>query len=173
MRARRFPSLVNCVVIDWFQPWPEEALASVSKRFLDPIDLGTEEAKASVIGFMPYSFLAVEKESARYLAGEGRYNYTTPKSFLELIALYTSMLGKRREETNALITRYVNGVEKLKTTAESVGVLQKEVGEVGRGGGSAEKGEMCPTSRRRRPRRARRPRAPTRSHRPPPSRRRR
>ena len=22
VRARRFPSLVNCVVIDWFQPWP-------------------------------------------------------------------------------------------------------------------------------------------------------
>ena len=65
VRARRFPSLVNCVVIDWFQPWPEEALASVSKRFLDPIDLGTEEAKASVIGFMPYSFLAVEKESGK------------------------------------------------------------------------------------------------------------
>ena len=37
------------------------------------------------------------------------------------------MLNKRREETNGLITRYVNGVEKLKTTSESVGVLQEEV----------------------------------------------
>ena len=63
-RLCSFPALVNCVVIDWFQPWPEEALASVSKRFLDPIDLGSEEQKLSVIGFMPYSFLAVEKESA-------------------------------------------------------------------------------------------------------------
>merc|ERR1719453_1626840 len=56
VRARRFPSLVNCVVIDWFQPWPEEALASVSKRFLEPVDLGTDEVKQSVIAFMPYSF---------------------------------------------------------------------------------------------------------------------
>ena len=40
VRTRRFPALVNCVVIDWFQPWPEEALTSVSKRFLDDVDLG-------------------------------------------------------------------------------------------------------------------------------------
>ena len=26
VRCRRFPALVNCVVIDWFQPWPEDAL---------------------------------------------------------------------------------------------------------------------------------------------------
>ena len=60
-RCRMFPSLVNCVVIDWFQPWPEEALASVSKRFLEQIDLGSDEQKQAVIAFMPYSFLAVEK----------------------------------------------------------------------------------------------------------------
>ena len=65
IRTRRFPALVNCVVIDWFQPWPEDALYSVSKRFLDGDDLGTDETKLSVIGFMPYSFLAVEKVSAR------------------------------------------------------------------------------------------------------------
>ena len=37
VRTRRFPALVNCVVIDWFQPWPEEALTSVSKRFLEKV----------------------------------------------------------------------------------------------------------------------------------------
>ena len=53
VRCRRFPALVNCVVIDWFQPWPEEALHAVSLRFLKEEELGTAEAKASVIGFMP------------------------------------------------------------------------------------------------------------------------
>ena len=127
VRARRFPSLVNCVVIDWFQPWPEEALASVSKRFLEPMDLGSEEQKSSIIAFMPYSFLAVEKVSAQYLSAEGRFNYTTPKSFLELISLYQVMLSNRRDECNALITRYVTGVEKLKTTAEAVGGLEEDL----------------------------------------------
>merc|ERR1719424_1140426 len=39
VRTRRFPALVNCVVIDWFQPWPEEALTSVSKKFLGDVNL--------------------------------------------------------------------------------------------------------------------------------------
>ena len=109
VRARRFPSLVNCVVIDWFQPWPEDALMSVSKKFLAELDLGADDAKATVIGFMPYSFLQVGAASKRYLEAERRHNYTTPKSFLELIFLYKSMLAKRRGETNTLIERYLPG----------------------------------------------------------------
>ena len=127
VRTRRFPALVNCVVIDWFQPWPEEALQSVSKRFLGGEDLGSEEAKASVIGFMPYSFGSVNKASEEYRLAERRHNYTTPKTFLELIALYKAMLAARRDETTKAIDRYVSGVEKLKSTAEQVGGLEEDL----------------------------------------------
>lgn len=34
VRARKFPAEVNCTAIDWFHEWPEEALVSVSARFL-------------------------------------------------------------------------------------------------------------------------------------------
>jgi len=34
VRARKFPAIVNCTSIDWFHEWPEEALNSVSYRFL-------------------------------------------------------------------------------------------------------------------------------------------
>ena len=34
-RARQFPALVNCTSINWFQDWPEEALRSVSTKFLE------------------------------------------------------------------------------------------------------------------------------------------
>lgn len=34
VRSRRFPAIVSCVAIDWFQEWPQEALESVSLRFL-------------------------------------------------------------------------------------------------------------------------------------------
>ena len=30
-RMNRFPSFVNCSTIDWFAPWPEEALYGVGK----------------------------------------------------------------------------------------------------------------------------------------------
>jgi P-loop containing dynein motor region D4 len=36
-RLRMFPSLVNCCTIDWFAPWPQDALRSVARHFLDPV----------------------------------------------------------------------------------------------------------------------------------------
>lgn len=43
VRARKFPAVVNCTAIDWFHEWPEEALVSVSARFLQE----TEGVQAS------------------------------------------------------------------------------------------------------------------------------
>lgn len=39
VRARRFPALVNCTSIDWFHEWPEQALFSVSRNFLEDVTL--------------------------------------------------------------------------------------------------------------------------------------
>ena len=127
IRTRRFPALVNCVVIDWFQPWPEEALTSVSKRFLGDMELGDETSKENIMNFMPYSFLQVNKYSEQYEAQERRFNYTTPKSFLELIALYKGMLGKEREKVDKNIKKLSDGVIKLESTAESVAGLEEEI----------------------------------------------
>jgi dynein heavy chain len=44
IRMRQFPSLVSCTTIDWLNPWPDEALLSVAKIFLEDIDIeGTDE----------------------------------------------------------------------------------------------------------------------------------
>ena len=74
-RASRFPSLINSTVIDWFQPWPEQALYDVAKRFLSEIsDLGEPEAREGIIKFMPFSFGAVNNASTEYLRQERRYH---------------------------------------------------------------------------------------------------
>ena len=41
IRSRNFPALTNCTNIDWFHEWPEEALISVSQRFLSEVELLT------------------------------------------------------------------------------------------------------------------------------------
>lgn len=38
-RLRQFPALVNCCTIDWFSPWPDDALRSVAYRFLGDIEI--------------------------------------------------------------------------------------------------------------------------------------
>lgn len=56
----------------------------------------------------------------RYLETTGRYNYTTPKSYLELIALYKSLLARKREELRADKLRLENGVEKIAQASAQV-----------------------------------------------------
>jgi dynein heavy chain len=39
VRARKFPAIINCTAINWFHEWPQEALISVSKCFLEDLDV--------------------------------------------------------------------------------------------------------------------------------------
>lgn len=53
VRARRFPAVVNCTAIDWFHEWPEDALVSVSSRFLEEtpdIEVSWDPSTAAVLG---------------------------------------------------------------------------------------------------------------------------
>lgn len=59
-RARKFPALVSCTVIDWFQPWPKDALASVGTRFLTKSrHLDDPVVRVEVERFMVKSFEGV------------------------------------------------------------------------------------------------------------------
>ncbi|OBS72263.1 hypothetical protein A6R68_13157 [Neotoma lepida] len=62
--------------------------------------------------------------SAWYYQNERRYNYTTPKSFLEQISLFKSLLKKKREEVQQRKEHLGNGIQKLQTTASQVGNLK-------------------------------------------------
>jgi dynein heavy chain len=69
---------------------------------------------------MAYVHKSVNKMSNQYLTNERRYNYTTPKSFLEQITLYRNLLLKNNSELQAKIVRLENGLEKLRSTASQV-----------------------------------------------------
>ena len=126
-RARRFPALVNCTVIDWFHSWPVEALTSVAAKFLADTDLKDDECRSAVVNFMPFSFSDVNKASALILEAERRYVYTTPKSFLELIKLFKAMLSSKRDELESAKHKYELGVVKLQETGEVVSKLEEEL----------------------------------------------
>jgi dynein heavy chain len=42
-RLRMFPSLVNCCTIDWFSKWPQEALCSVARNYLNATGMLIDE----------------------------------------------------------------------------------------------------------------------------------
>nr|XP_006007896.1 PREDICTED: dynein heavy chain 11, axonemal [Latimeria chalumnae] len=127
VRARKFPAIVNCTAIDWFHEWPQEALESVSRRFIEEIEGIEASLQDSISLFMAYVHISVNEMSEKYRLNEKRYNYTTPKSFLEQITLYKNLLGKKNKELSQRMERLVNGIEKLKTTASQVEDLKAKL----------------------------------------------
>ena len=123
VRGRKFPGVVNCTSIDWFHEWPQEALVSVSRRFIQDSEYLPEELKDSVAEFMSYVHTSVNEASMQYLTNEKRYNYTTPKSFLEQIALYLNTLATKNVELQGKMQRLENGLEKLRSTGKIIHVL--------------------------------------------------
>eukprot|EP00752_Nemacystus_decipiens_P011484 g10196.t1 len=124
---RRFPGLINCTQIDLFRPWPRDALVKVSLWFLEDMALGDDEIKENIAHHMAEVHDSVREVSQRFLEDEGRYNYTTPKSFLELIDFYKELLRKKRGELDGNISRLANGLQTLRKTNNDVQTLRDDL----------------------------------------------
>eukprot|EP00064_Thunnus_orientalis_P009532 superscaffoldBa00001216_g9556 len=126
-RARKFPALVNCTAIDWFHPWPQLALQSVSSTFIEKIPGLEPNVRASIGEFISYAHTSVNEVSVKYQQNEKHFNYTTPKSFLEFMKLYGNLLGKKRTELTQKMERLESGLQKLQTTASQVEDLKAKL----------------------------------------------
>ncbi|XP_047526088.1 dynein beta chain, ciliary-like isoform X1 [Pieris napi] len=129
IRARKFPSIVNCTAINWFHEWPKEALRSVSTRFLNEVEALPRDLMEPVANFMSHVHQSVNQMSAVYFQNERRYNYTTPKTFLEQISLYSKLLTEKTTNLKMMIERLENGLEKLASCAADVAVLKVTLAE--------------------------------------------
>ncbi|XP_055848919.1 dynein beta chain, ciliary isoform X2 [Episyrphus balteatus] len=124
VRARKFPAIINSTFINWFHEWPQEALISVAMNFLQQTEVLPENHRDSVAKFMAYVHTSVNSMSKLYLQNERRFNYTTPKSYLEQISLYTKLLNNKHQDLRGKILRLENGLDKLRSTADQVADLK-------------------------------------------------
>ncbi|TMW50187.1 hypothetical protein DOY81_004746 [Sarcophaga bullata] len=124
VRSRKFPAIINATSINWFHEWPQEALISVAMNFLSQNDVLPANHQDSVAKFMAYVHTSVNSMSKVYLQNERRYNYTTPKSYLEQISLYLKLLNDKHRDLQSKIARLENGLEKLRSTAVQVADLK-------------------------------------------------
>lgn len=76
---------------------------------------------------MAHAHTSVNLASRLYLASDRRYNYTTPKSYLEQINLYIKLLKAKSNELQGRVVRLENGLAKLKTTSAQVDKLKEKL----------------------------------------------
>uniref|UniRef100_A0A1I8IF50 EF-hand domain-containing protein n=1 Tax=Macrostomum lignano TaxID=282301 RepID=A0A1I8IF50_9PLAT len=125
-RLRKFPSLVNCCTIDWFQAWPEDALTAVASRFLEDVEM-SDELRDGCIKYCKHFHQSAISLSKRFGSELGRHNYVTPTSYLELINTYKQLLDAKRTEIHRQKKRYEVGLEKLQQAAVEIGVMQENL----------------------------------------------
>ena len=127
-RCRNFPGMVNNAVIDWFQPWPAEALRSVADKFLAEVEL-PEDLRSSVTSHMMAVHQSVLDASIDFQVQLRRYNYVTPKNYLTFIATYKKELGSNRQRNTDLVERLDGGLKKLIQAGKDVAIMQIELAE--------------------------------------------
>ena len=114
-RLRMFPALVNCCTIDWFLPWPKDALQSVAQTFLERIDdLPQLDGIVQICVDMQER---VNKLSERYRQELRKYYYVTPTSYLILIKTFSTFIDEKRTKNNKDIYKFDRGLIQLAKAA--------------------------------------------------------
>jgi dynein heavy chain len=117
-RADRFPALFKCTILDFFHPWPKTALIQVARKYLAEINpeifSGKDELLEATVDFMPYCVQSFSDIAETCAKNDRRVCYATPKSFLELLKLFTHLLSTTTNAIRANENRLDVGVQKLR-----------------------------------------------------------
>jgi len=127
VRCRQFPSLINCTTIDWFMGWPKSALVQVADKFLATVPLPSEDVRTALVEMCGTVHTSITDAAGRFYQELRRMVYVTPKSYLDLINQYTSMLGVLQGEVDKKAERMTIGVKKLDDTNNMVQGLKEEL----------------------------------------------
>ncbi|GBG32973.1 Dynein heavy chain 2, axonemal [Hondaea fermentalgiana] len=129
-RCRMYPALVNCTTIDYFHPWPADALTEVAARFLADSKLGHGEKEEVVLKrrigrVFAFTHESVTKASEKMLLELKRHNYVTPTNYLELVKSYRELVEEKLREIGENRAKLSGGLTKLeegKTQVEEMSV---------------------------------------------------
>ena len=122
INCRNFPGLISNTTIDWFFPWPAEALQSVAKVYLKPLNF-EEELFNKVVGHFVTVHLSMPEYSRQYELSTKRSVFNTPKNYLDFLRCYITNLDVNREIYDSKIKEYEQGLLKLdETTIEIEGL---------------------------------------------------
>ncbi|CAG7835361.1 unnamed protein product [Allacma fusca] len=127
-RALKFPGLISGCTVNWFFPWPKDALISVAEHFLQDYPMEcADEAKKNVIFVLGSVQDSVASICVEYFQRLRRSAHVTPKSYLNFLASYKSIYGSKLNELKESAQRMDLGLLKLKEAAAAVANLRKEL----------------------------------------------
>lgn len=124
----KFPALISGCTIDWFHPWPRDALIMVAEHFLSDFEIEcTADVKTSLVRALGTIQDGVSATSIEYFQRFRRATHVTPKSYLNFISGYKNIYTMKYNELCEGAEKMDTGLEKLAEASESVEVLKKDL----------------------------------------------
>ncbi|KAG9288876.1 hypothetical protein G9A89_001252 [Geosiphon pyriformis] len=145
-RAATSPALFNRCVLDWFGDWSDQAFFQVGMEFTNNLDLDLQTYSApskfpisyrslplppthrfAIVNGFVYVHQSLYEINAKLSKRQGRYNYVTPRHYLDFINHYVRLFNEKREDLEEQ-QRHLNiGLEKLRDTVIKVEELRKSL----------------------------------------------
>ncbi|XP_062874230.1 dynein axonemal heavy chain 10 [Trichomycterus rosablanca] len=128
-RCRNFPGLVNNTGIDWFLPWPPQALHAVAQSFLGESPMIPNPHLEAVIGHVCMVHDSVGEYSKQFQQKLRRSNFVTPKNYLDFISTYSNLLEDKDKYILAQCKRLEGGLDKLEEASVQLAELNTKLAE--------------------------------------------
>ena len=126
LRCRNFPGLISNTTIDWFFPWPKDALMDVAEHFIKTVDL-SQEHRDKVCEHLVTCHSSVQVYSKEFELKFKRKNFSTPKNYLDFINNYIKFLNNNRKRMTNAVTRLEGGLATLAKATEDTKILGDEL----------------------------------------------
>lgn len=127
VRCRNFPGLVNNTVIDWFLPWPRQALLAVANHFLANNTMIPEDHAEAIVEHVVFVHQSVGRASESFEKKLRRINHVTPKNYLDFANRYINLLEEKDKEILRLCDRLDGGLKKLDEASAQLSVLNGQL----------------------------------------------
>jgi dynein heavy chain len=113
-RCRDFSGMVSNTGIDWFDPWPEEALSAVSTYFLEgESKLISEQVLPQIVAHMVFAHKQIIIHSSIFSYQARRPVHVTPTNFLDYISTFRRLLNDKNDymrQKNSNIIKWINKI---------------------------------------------------------------
>ncbi|KAI5123747.1 hypothetical protein M0805_000339 [Coniferiporia weirii] len=145
-RAATSPALFNRCVLDWFGDWPDQAFYQVGAELTHTLDLDLPSYsppqyfpiayrhlpmppthRAAVVNGLVYVHQSLYQINKKLSRRQGRYNYVTPRHYLDFIQHYVRLYNEKRDELEEQQRHLHVGLDKLKDTVTQVEELRKSL----------------------------------------------
>lgn len=143
-RTASSPALFNRCVIDWFGEWSLDGVLQVAKELTKYIDIpndaftkseGMEETEESdpkhegLCTAIMQIHSAVKDLNAKSKEEGRKYNFITPRDFLDFIKHFVELFNEKKEELEEQQYHLNQGLTKLRETEEAVIEMQAQLSE--------------------------------------------